>query len=643
MNLRYKLFSGFVLLIIIPLFLLGTITFTITFQMIEKKYSEQTEFSMQAMGHSIRSVFKEVEKIIDNGIANNIFQLALISPNEKDQDLVQEKDNDFDINRGDGTLPVQPSLKATDLKGIDYLEMNDRQQIFRRLLFNHPSISYAFLYNLKGYTYYPGSGYTDIIPIFAKENFKTMPFEEFIKHPIYDEVMNSKGSPVWLGPNEIPELTGSEQVFTQIKVVKDLYTLKNLGVLIVQVNDWDIETFFNNFYHVEQMRNSRFFIVNENGLILFDNEKKLNGNKLPNYLAKPIEMKEGYHSYKDKFNDQDSVLSFYEIPEYGWHLVSVHSWNSLSNEMMEYIKWVSIIMLICVLGALLFLFLFMNRVTKHIVRTVRFMRRVEEGDLQARVDEEGQDELRLLSRGFNRLIDRVTDLLEQVKQEQQQKNKAEMRVLQAQIKPHFLFNTLESINVLAIQNEGRKVSHMVHRLGNILRISIQDKEEITIRQELEYLMSYLEIQKFRFEDVFNFEFDVPDELMHCMIQKLTLQPLVENCIQHGFDGISYTGLIRISACSIDGRIILKVEDNGVGIPAKQLMRFQYMQDDDSRSLIPQEEKALNMERRGLGVRSVADRIRIQYGSQYGLFICSAPNEGTIIQCTIPRYEQGENK
>ena len=175
-----------------------------------------------------------------------------------------------------------------------------------------------------------------------------------------------------------------------------------------------------------------------------------------------------------------------------------------------------------------------------------------------------------------------------------------MRVLQAQIKPHFLFNTLESINVLAVQNEGRKVSEMVYRLASILRISIQEKEEITLEEEIKHLQSYLEIQKFRFEDLFEYEIDVPKELMHSRILKLTLQPLVENSIQHGFEGISYTGWIRISAWKELGNVMIRVEDNGLGMTSEQLSVFEYMVSEDNGSeQTKMQNLKVNQERRGL--------------------------------------------
>ncbi|MFD1905442.1 sensor histidine kinase [Paenibacillus rhizoplanae] len=230
---------------------------------------------------------------------------------------------------------------------------------------------------------------------------------------------------------------------------------------------------------------------------------------------------------------------------------------------------------------------------------VRFMRRVEDGDLTTRVEEKGNDEMTLLAKGFNDLMDKINMLFNRVHVEQQRKNQAEMRVLQAQIKPHFLFNTLESINVLAVQNEGRKVSEMVYRLASILRISIQDKDEITLEEEVKHLRNYLDIQKFRFEDLFDYELEIPAELLNCGILKLTLQPLVENSIQHGFEGIGYKGLVSVKVWETQGNLILRIQDNGIGMTPSQLSMFQYMVNDTAEQK-PEDKpgQGIHLERRG---------------------------------------------
>lgn len=606
MNLRVKLLLAFVILIIVPLCILGFVTFIVTSHSIEEKYSRQTEYSLKAISYSISNVFKQMDNVTDSGIGTSVFHMAL---SEKDPD-------------------------KQDLSASEQLNLNASQRSFRNLLYNHPSISYAFLYNLHGDN--------SIVSIFTKEGFNAMTLDKFRNHPLYKEVMDLNAVPKWLAPHEYPEITGTDPVFTQIRLVKELSTLKNIGILVVQIKSWDIESIFRNLSLDQTSGSTHFMLVNDNGLILFDPMQSLDGQQVQSLMDQPVHYGKGYQSFKASFNSNKSIVSMYHLKDYPWSIVSVTSWDSLSEETMVFAKWFIGITLLCLFAAITFNVVFMNRITGSIAVIVRFMRRVEGGDFKVRVDDKGKDELHVLSKGFNDLVDKINLLFTQVKNEQKQKNQAELRVLQAQIKPHFLFNTLESINVLAMQNEGAKVSEMVYRLGNILRISIQGKEEIPLKVEIDHLRSYLEIQKFRFEDIFDYEIDVPTELLNRSILKLTLQPLVENCIQHGFEGITYKGLIRISCWSEQGKLILQIEDNGIGIEREQLLAFEYMQSDQNEDMeVTNPRNPVNNERRGLGVRSVADRVRIHYGDIYGLFICSSSSTGTIIRCIVPDDEWGE--
>ena len=160
-----------------------------------------------------------------------------------------------------------------------------------------------------------------------------------------------------------------------------------------------------------------------------------------------------------------------------------------------------------------------------------------------------------------------------------------------------------------------------------------------ISQEIEHLRSYLEIQKFRFDELFNFDIQMPNEVLNSMILKLTLQPLVENSIQHGFEGITHQGFLQVTGYVEGDDIVITIQDNGIGISNRQLRKFQYMKNDDT--LTPEGQDIVMNERRGLGLRSVADRIRIQYGYRYGVYICSEENQGTTIQVRIPKYGPGE--
>ncbi|MDT9719612.1 sensor histidine kinase [Paenibacillus sp. ClWae2A] len=609
MNLRMKLALAFLLLIIVPMCALGIGMFLVTSHTIEKKYNQQAEYALQAISYNIENVFQQINNVTDNGIATSVFQMALNAKDPTKQDL------------GTG----------------NQLSLNASQRNFRSLLYNYPFISYAFLYDLRS------SENNQVVSIFTKENFQALPFQQFKVHPLFNEIQQLNGVPKWLAPLEYPELTGVEPVFTQIRLVKELSYFQNIGVLVVQIKKGEIDRIFRHLQISDSAQDTSFLLINEEGLIVYDPAGIYNGENMQNLGAESDSYGPGFSSVRTVFDGKESIISQYHLKNYNWSLVSVTSWEALSAETNAFAGWSVIIILLCLLAAMIFNLFFMNRITGNIAVLVRFMRRVDDGDFNARVEGKGFDEMQLLAQGFNELLDRIGGLFRRVRAEQEQKAQAELRVLQAQIKPHFLFNTLESINGLALRGEGRKVSEMVTRLGNMLRISIQDQEEIPLGEEIRHLQSYLEIQQYRFSDLFTYEIDIPPHLYSSILLKLTLQPLVENSIQHGFEGITYPGVLRISAYAEQDQLVLCVEDNGIGIPQEMLARFEYMAADPPGDMLVKGAESLSSitERRGLGLRSVADRIRIQYGAGYGIFICSAPGYGTVIRCIIPLYEQEE--
>ncbi|MGN7414479.1 cache domain-containing sensor histidine kinase [Paenibacillus sp. SAF-068] len=609
MNLRMKLALAFLLLIIVPMCALGIGMFLVTSHTIEKKYNQQAEYALQAISYNIENVFQQINNVTDNGIATSVFQMALNAKDPTKQDL------------GTG----------------NQLSLNASQRNFRSLLYNYPFISYAFLYDLRS------SENNQIVSIFTKENFQALHFQQFKVHPLFNEIQQLNGVPKWLAPLEYPELTGVEPVFTQIRLVKELSYFQNIGVLVVQIKKGEIDRIFRHLQISDSAQDTSFLLINEEGLIVYDPAGRYNGENMQNLGAESGSYGPGFNSVRTVFDGKESIISQYHLKNYNWSLVSVTSWEALSAETNAFAGWSVIIILSCLFAAMIFNLFFMNRITGNIAVLVRFMRRVDDGDFNARVEGKGFDEMQLLAQGFNELLDRIGGLFRRVRAEQEQKAQAELRVLQAQIKPHFLFNTLESINGLALRGERRKVSEMVTRLGNMLRISIQDQEEIPLGEEIRHLQSYLEIQQYRFSDLFTYKIDIPPHLYSSILLKLTLQPLVENSIQHGFEGITYPGVLRISAYAKRGQLVLCVEDNGIGITQEMLARFEYMAADPPEDMLAKGAKSLSSitERRGLGLRSVADRIRIQYGAGYGIFICSAPGYGTVIRCIIPLYEQEE--
>ncbi|MFC4600064.1 cache domain-containing sensor histidine kinase [Cohnella hongkongensis] len=620
MSLSKRIFAAFIAFIIVPLFVLGSVSYLVSQKVTEEKYAEQTELTLKAIGRNINNMFKEANYFSDFWVTmEDSVEVA-------EQSIDDAGTGTGDAGAGTGDAGAGEASRSSD----SYYQLLEKEKLRQRVLLTYPGIHSVTLYR------------NDDQQVTVNFSSLDAPIarEELESHPIYQEVLRKNGAPVWVGPNEDTNLTGENNLFTQIRVLLDIETLKSKGVLVTRFQLNELNKIFS-FYNSQGKIDRRFLIVAGNGNIVYDSDKSPEGRRISDYMDAEDGFDMNSVSTQSKtisFDEHKSLVSVQDLQLQrlgvgDWKLVMVTSWQYLSGDMAIVLRWMVVITSISLALALAFNLIFVRRMVTFIVRVVRAMRKVERGDLSTRVPVVGSDETTALSRGFNSLVRRVSELLDDVKEEQSRKRKAEMMLLQAQIKPHFLFNALESINILAVQNEGRKVSKMVQRLANIFRISIQQKEEITIEQELEHLTSYLEIQKYRFEELFEYAIEVPKELMSCTILKLTLQPLVENSIQHGFEGIEYLGKIEVRA-ALEGRhIAFYIEDNGIGIPDRQLAQFA------ARGLTTLQEMYAESpetgERRGLGIGNVADRLRIHYGSGFGLMLCSAPGYGTTIKCVIP--------
>jgi two-component system sensor histidine kinase YesM len=607
MSLSKRIFAAFFAFIILPLFVLGTVSYLVFQKVTEEKYAEQTELTLKAIGRNINNMIKEA----------NYFSDFWVTTEDSVESLKQSL----------GELGADSS--AASNRTPDYDELLEKERLRQRVLLTYPGIKSVTLY--RNDNRQVNVNFTKDIPITR---------EDLESNPIYAKVLEKNGSPVWVGPNEDRRLTGANNFFTQIRVLLDIDTLTSKGVLVTRFQMNELNRIFS-FYSSQGKIDRRFLIVGGDGKVIFDNQTAGEGE----YLSRFVDTVGGINLKSNKsqsktltFDGHKSLVSVQDLQLQrlgvgDWKVVMVTSWQYLSGDMAVVLRWMVVISSISLILALAFNLMFVRRTVTFIVRIVRAMRQVERGDLSTRVQIVGKDETSTLARGFNSLVARISELLEDVKQEQRRKLKAEMALLQAQIKPHFLFNALESINILAVQNEGRKVSKMVQRLANILRISIQQKEEITIEQELEHLTSYLEIQKYRFEELFEYTIDIPQRLMGNRILKLTLQPLVENSIQHGFEGIDYMGRIHVRAREEGNNIAFFIEDNGIGIDDEQVARFALSGLTSLEEIYA--ETPETGERRGLGVGNVADRMRIHYGNGYGLILCSATGQGTVIKCLIP--------
>ncbi|MBR4457813.1 MAG: sensor histidine kinase [Clostridia bacterium] len=244
-------------------------------------------------------------------------------------------------------------------------------------------------------------------------------------------------------------------------------------------------------------------------------------------------------------------------------------------------------------------------------------------------------ELKTLDRNFDRMADRITSLMEKQRQDQQSLHRAELELLQAQINPHFLYNTLDSIAILAESDRGEDVIDMVTSLSTFFRNSLNRGEDIiSLRSELNQSRAYLEIQQIRYSDILTWSIDVAEEILDCPVPKLILQPLIENALYHGIKNRRGLGSIAITGGAEGESIVLRVRDNGAGMSPEQLAQLQ--------SGVYEEHHS------GLGLKNVHQRIRLYCGEPYGLSFESERGVGTTVTVRLPRggvtaIRKGENE
>ena len=266
-------------------------------------------------------------------------------------------------------------------------------------------------------------------------------------------------------------------------------------------------------------------------------------------------------------------------------------------------------------------------ITRPIRRLTQVTDQVAKGDLTVRSDVTGGLEARVLSDSMNTMIDKINELLEQVKTEQVRLRKAEFELLQSQINPHFLYNTLDSIIWMAEGRKYEEVVLMTASLARLLRQSISNEDEVVpLAREVEYAKGYLTIQKMRYKDKLEFEIDVEPSILNIPLIKLVLQPIIENAIYHGLKYKESKGLLQVKGFMKDGNAVLQVIDNGVGM------------DEETLSHIYDKHK-VNYHSNGVGVYNVQKRLKLYYGENYGITYESEKGVGTTATITIPGIQE----
>ena len=269
-------------------------------------------------------------------------------------------------------------------------------------------------------------------------------------------------------------------------------------------------------------------------------------------------------------------------------------------------------------------------ITDPLTKLTNRVKDIKRGDFNQRIPVDAREiELQTLSDGFEEMVGQLNSLIQENKKAERRKRHAELELLQAQINPHFLYNTLDTIIWLIEADKKQESIEMVSALSDFFRFCLsRGKDVITLEEEQKHVLSYLSIQKTRYQDRMDYEVHIPESLYSYSIPKLTLQPLVENSIYHGIKLQREKGSIKVDAVDMGDKIELTVKDNGAGMSSQRL--------DEMRTAMETGEKI------GFGLRTVHQRMQLLYGDEYGLTIASTEGVGTTITAVIPKI-QGDEK
>ena len=337
-------------------------------------------------------------------------------------------------------------------------------------------------------------------------------------------------------------------------------------------------------------------------------------------------------SREEVFNGTRQTVVTKTVGYTGWKLVGVIKGTGISLNMLKTRLFIVFVILLIIFIVILINSYISFRVTNPIRELEKSVKELEEGNLDADIYMGGSYEVQHLGKSVQDMKFRIKGLMQDIVNEHEEKRKSEFDSLQAQINPHFLYNTLDII-VWQIENEKQSEAvHTVTALARFFRLSLgKGKNIVTVKDEIDHVKNYLMIQHMRFKNKFDYEFDIAEDVLELPSLKLMLQPLVENAIYHGMEFMDGDGMIMVKAWREEDELYLSVADNGLG-----------MTEDKVETILTGKSASGNGRGSGIGVKNVNERIKLYFGEAYGITIDSEPDEGTTVIIHLPAKDEKES-
>lgn len=581
-TLRFKLMVLFCLLIMTPFIITGAITF--------RHYMESSESKARDYYTQLTS---QISTNFDN-YSNDIYKLLMVYFSDK---TVIET-----TNKHSGTSNNYPFIFSSEASSL--------YSILSTIVYDRPEIKGIFVFCNDGAVFSNTS---------RNGEFNKQLSDHWISYrPENDDNM------LLIPPHEVNYYNaGKENVFSLMRTVRSSYDGQFVGMIKVDIKP---EAF-------EQMVFSNDSASGTGtSIIITDNQENVY------YPTNLWGKKYSDIEINSKENEDEYLKITHTSDHTGVKIVGLFRRSELVKDAKSLAGYIALISVISLMAAMVIAIIASNRLISPIRHLMQKMNQVCEGKLWIKADIKTRDELGLLSNGFNTMVEKIRNLIYEVgilSREMYEikirKRDAELSALQSQLNPHFLYNTLELLNMMALENNQFDICIVSTNLGRLLRYTVsKDQKLVCLKEEIKFVDSYLKIYSIRLGDRLETKISVDSALLDCLVPKLIIQPLVENSIKHGL--CEDKGRLSVNAEVSNGAIIIQVSDDGIGMNEQKLEKVKKrIYEEDSKSLSEEFEQKSS----GYALRNVHRRIKLLYGEEYGLIITSFLNKGTTFSIKIP--------
>lgn len=414
------------------------------------------------------------------------------------------------------------------------------------------------------------------------------------------------------------------KVILMCRHINDIVTGERLGYIIISID----ASYFQNICKAGTIGQSSYTMIVDqyNTIIASNTEKYLSGSNFPdkNLLNDLFLNEYNKKTFSYVFDNEKYILIYRELTGEGWFILSLIPYSYLNSETRVISLAILVIIIICILSAIVFSEIISKSIDKPLQTTLNLIDKVNSGDLSEGEYDDSVDEVAVVNRSFNDMIKRLSISMEEIRQTEKEKIDIKWQALMAQINPHFLANTLNSVRWLAHMQKAENIESLTSALINILQDTLGKEDNNTLEKEIQSIKDYITIQEYRYFDKFRTEFKINEESKDLFLPRFVLQPIVENAIIHGIAPKKGQGILSICSEIVDDNLLITITDDGAGMTAERIEQVMTGINQKDRSHFT-----------NLGIKNVNERIKMKYGDSYGVTISSEEGKGTKVMLVLP--------